>query len=306
MTKIIHLPDVGGDDLDIEAAHRTLAEWNSERWRPRLPDPDWRAGVALDAKMRLLEGTIMERARAGVADRAAQTPSDPDRFVAWFEALERTGPGQHDPLFDWIAEDATIEDLRWFIAQELSGEAGFDDLVACTQIQMPEQAKLELARNYWDEMGRGDARGMHGPMLTRLADELGVVPEAGAALTAPLALANLMSAMAANRRYAFHSVGALGVIELTAPARAAKVTAAMKRLRIRPKARQYFAVHAVLDVRHSETWNSDVIRPLLTADPERARAIAEGALIRLECGKACFDAYRAHLWQNKTALQRAS
>ena len=50
--------------------------------------------------------------------------------------------------------------MRWFLTQEAAGEAGFDDLVAMTQVKLPARAKLELARNYWDEMGRG-ARGRH-------------------------------------------------------------------------------------------------------------------------------------------------
>lgn len=306
MSRLIPLPEPRRHDIDLDAAHRTLAEWNQSRWKPGLPSMNWRTEIAEDAEMRLLEGEVMERARVVTVERAAQAPTDPDGFVEWFEALEHNGPGQRDPLFEWLAESATLDDLRWFLAQELSGEAGFDDLVASTQTQMPVQAKLELARNYWDEMGRGDSRAMHGPMLQHLAFELGVADDVGAALTQPLALANLMAAMAANRRYAFHSVGALGVIELTAPGRAAKVTAALKRLGVRPKARQYFAVHAVLDVRHSEAWNREVLRPLVAADPDRAQAIAEGALIRLDCGKACFGVYRAHLWGGAAPLRRAS
>jgi hypothetical protein len=45
--------------------------------------------------------------------------------------------------------------LKWFLTQEAAGEAGFDDLVAMTQVKVSDRAKLELARNYWDEMGRG-------------------------------------------------------------------------------------------------------------------------------------------------------
>ncbi len=288
-------------------AHRRLAAWNTRRWKPALPVSGWRDSVAEDAEMQLLEGELMEAARATVRATAAAAPKDPDAFVAWFERLKQTGPGQNDPLFGWLAESATLEELTWFVRQELSGEAGFDDLVALTQVQMPNRAKLELARNYWDEMGRGDERGMHGPMLARLAEELGITHDLRAALTEPLALANLMAAMAANRRYAFHAVGALGVIELTAPDRAENVARALKRLGVRPKARQYFAVHAVLDVRHSEAWNREVLHPLVASNPDCARAIAEGALIRLHCGGACFEAYRAHLWhETRPAILRAS
>jgi len=86
-----------------------------------------------------------------------------------------------------------------------------------------------------------------------------------------------MIALARHRRYAFHSIGALGVIEMTAPGRAALVDAGLRRLRIPAKKRHYFAVHAVLDVKHSEAWNLEVLRSLVEEDSRRARAIGEGA-----------------------------
>ena len=44
------------------------------------------------------------------------------------------------------------------------------------QIKLPTRMKLELARNYWDEMGRGNEKGMHGPMLERLTVALDIRP----------------------------------------------------------------------------------------------------------------------------------
>jgi hypothetical protein len=101
-----------------------------------------------------------------------------------------------------------------------------------------------------------------------------------------------MVALAAHRRYAYASIGALGVIELTAPGRAAKVNAGLKRLGIAGEARRYFALHATLDVKHSAAWNREVLGPLVAADPRVARPIAEGALMRLNAGAKCFERYR--------------
>jgi len=101
-----------------------------------------------------------------------------------------------------------------------------------------------------------------------------------------------MIALARHRRYAFHSIGALGVIEMTAPGRAALVDAGLRRLRIPAKKRHYFAVHAVLDVKHSEAWNLEILRSLVEEDSRRARAIGEGALIRLWHGARTFERYR--------------
>ena len=251
--------------------------------------------------MQTLERDFIERFRLEVADLAAQAPHDADGFIAWFGELKTTGPGQYDPLFDWLAEGATLEDLRWFLRQEAAGEAGFDDLVAMTQVKLPPLAKLELARNYWDEMGRGSEGGMHGPMLERTTTGLELDPSIDTTAWQSLALANTMTAFATTRRYVYHSVGALGVVELTAPTRVAKVAAGLKRLGVEPKLRKYFDLHAVLDIKHSEDWNREALRPLVYADPDCALYLAEGAVMRLVCGARCFDAYRAHLWASAPA-----
>lgn len=157
---------------------------------------------------------------------------------------------------------------------------------------MPVRAKLEMARNYWDEMGRGDPKGMHGPMLERLARHLGIAPKIATTVPRSLALANMMMALASNRAFAFHSVGALGVIEMTAPGRAVYVVKGLDRLGVPKKESHYFSLHAVLDVKHSQAWNEEVLAPLVQEDPRRARPIAEGALLRLWCGEQCFACYR--------------
>ncbi len=244
-----------------------------------------------------LEVAFLEELRSQVMDVAAAVPTDVEGFIAWFEGLKETGAGQGDPLFPWLAEKASREDLCWFFEQEAAGEAGFDDLVALTQVKLPGPAKLELARNYWDEMGRGNPKGMHGPMLARLAEALGVNPSIDTTVWESLALANAMTGMATNRYFAWHSVGALGVIELTAPARSAMVAQGLRRIGLNDKERRYFDLHAVLDVKHSVDWNREALRPSIEEDPSRAVAIAEGALMRLHCGLLTFDRYRAHLWR---------
>ncbi|WCT72135.1 iron-containing redox enzyme family protein [Sphingomonas naphthae] len=280
-----------------DSFQRGLAHWNRERLSPAFPQADWQKILDRDVRMLRLEGGFLEELRAEIADEAAAVPTDADGFIAWFEDLKATGPGQGDPLFPWLAEEATRDELRWFFEQEAAGEAGFDDLVALTQVKLPTLPKLELARNYWDEMGRGNAKGMHGPMLDTLVETLAVDPVIENTVWESLSLANAMTAMATSRRYAFHSVGALGVIELTAPGRSACVAAGLRRIGLTDRERRYFDLHAVLDVKHSADWNREAIRPLVEGNPATATAMAEGALIRLTCGARCFDRYRAHLWK---------
>lgn len=273
---------------------RGLARFNGSRLAPGLGDISLARSVNAETSWRLIEAEFVEGMRARVAPMLNAIPQEPRAFALWFEKLKETGPGQGDPLFPWLEAAASHENVRWFLEQEMAGEAGFDDLVAMTQVKMPVRAKLEMARNYWDEMGRGQERGMHGPMLSRLALHFRVDPSPDRVVPEALALSNMMTALACNRRYAFHAVGALGVIEMTAPARAASVSRALERLGVPAHERRYYALHAVLDVKHSDAWNVEVLAPLVAEDGRRARAIAEGALLRLQCGADCFARYRAH------------
>lgn len=277
-----------------ELLHRQLAEHNRTRLVPRHTPGDWQAELRAEYAWRRMEGELFERERERVATQLRHVPENPNAFVAWFEALEQTGPGQGDPLFPWLSEHATLAQMRWFLRQEMAGEAGFDDLVALTQVRIPDRAKLELARNYWDEMGQGHEGGMHGPLLRRLGEELNVTGPADNSdiVCESLALGNMMVAMALNRRLTYQSIGALGVIELTAPGRAEYVNAGLKRLGIDGATRRYYALHATLDRKHSAAWNAEVLLPLVTEEPACAQAIAEGALIRLTAGARCFDRYR--------------
>jgi hypothetical protein len=275
-----------------EVVTRRLASFNAVRLNAGLPSSDWREALDDEHYMLHLEGAQVEAERRIVAERAAAAPRDAEGFVRWFEELKNVGPGQGDPLFPWLEHVASRDAMIWFLEQEVAGEAGFEDLVALTQIKLPNQPKLELARNYWDEMGQGHEGGMHGPMLGRLASDLQLRRGTHHVVTESLALGNLMIALAANRRYAYHSIGALGAIELTAPGRAEQVNRGLKRLGISGASRQYFALHATLDVKHSEAWNREVLCPLVKSIPECATAIAEGALLRLEAGRRCFERYR--------------
>lgn len=272
-----------------------LARFNHERIAPGLGQSLSPAAQSYHRRMEVLEDRFVAQAREEVALLSRDVPSDPESFIRWFEQLKNTGPGQGDMLFPWLSQVASMAQMRWFLAQEVAGEAGFDDQVAMTQVKMPRQAKLEMARNYWDEMGRGDAKGMHGPMLEQLARYLGIATVLETTVPEALALANMMMALAINRRYAFHAVGALGVIEMTAPGRAVRVSQGLNRLGVPRKQSHYFALHAVLDVKHSEAWNREVLLPLVAEDPARAKAIGEGALLRLWCGARCFDSYRRYL-----------
>lgn len=277
-----------------DRTHDRLMAYGRQRLSPATPDACC-ADPALEAELVAAEVHFIEQERAAIRPLAACAPTDAAGFIGWWETLRDAGPGQDDPLFCWLESEADLEAMRWFVYQELVGEAGFDDLLALTQLRMPVTAKLEMARNYWDEMGRGRAHAMHGPLLDRTGQILEIDDLSSCPIVWPSrALANLMVGLAFNRRYAYHSVGALGVVELTAPGRTRKVANGLKRLGLPKEASYYFALHATVDLAHSDAWVKNVLTPLVEEDASRAQWIAEGALMRLNAGARCFDRYRAH------------
>ncbi len=246
-------PIRGRSEADRSLLQRRLSALNRTRLVPSAMSPNWEAALTGEYSLRQLETRFVESERARVQPLARSAPRDADRFVAWFEALAEHGPGQGDPLFPWLAADASREEMRWFLQQEAACQADVG-------IEGDDEPVWEV-----------------------------------------LALANLMTALGSNPRYAFQSIGALGALELTAPGRAVYVNAGLKRLGISGAAQRYFALQANLDRRHAAAWNREVLGPLIAADPAVAEPIAEGALLRLEAGARCFERYRKSLWAESRA-----
>lgn len=278
--------------------HRRLAHFNAARISPTVPSRHWKGDLQEDLQCCFAEGGFLETLRAEVVPLTRKW-HDTASFLSWFEELVDNGPGQHHALLDWLESYATLEQMRWFLKQEAAAEAGFEDLLAYTQVRLPIRAKLECARNFWDEMGHGRESAAHGRLLERMVKELDLRPAINTTVWESLALSNTMVGLAFNRRYAFHAIGTLGIIELTAPGRVKKIAAGMKRLGLDGRTRAYYDLHAVLDGSHSRAWLREIIGPLVEADAGCKRHIAEGALMRLVCSERCFDRYYTEMLEEK-------
>src|SRR5437588_3426946 len=77
-------------------------------------------------------------------------------------------------LYKWLAQRASRDDVVQFLALEGGPDAGFDDLVAACQIGLSGAPKMELAVNYWDEMGNGDPAAVHTTLHDQLVEAIGM------------------------------------------------------------------------------------------------------------------------------------
>jgi hypothetical protein len=210
--------------------------------------------------------------------------ADADAAVGWelpddAVAAMRTLAGRDlvPDVYDWLAEDAEPDEVVAFLALEGGPDGGFDDLVAACQIGLAGEAKVELAQNYWDEMGNGSLAAVHTELHRRLADALGLVgmPRTEQP-TEALERAVLGSTLATNRHLQPELVGALGLTELQAGPRCRRVVKALQRTHAPADAFPFYEEHAVADPRHGKDWLDHVIAPL-GADPDWTEGMIRGA-----------------------------
>lgn len=209
------------------------------------------------------------------------------------------------PVYDWLATDASFEETLAFIALEGGPDGGFDDLVAVCQVGLAGEPKLELARNYWDEMGRGAAADVHTELHRDLrhALELPLPPRSELPLEA-LQRSALLSTLATNRHLQPELVGALGLVELQAGPRCRRVVKALRRLGAPPEALAFYEEHATADPRHGKDWLDHVVRPL-AADPRWAPGMLRGARLRAAVNRAFFSAAGERFRPSRRALLAA-
>ena len=74
------------DDFFSSAFQQDLARWNRDRLAPRFPTADWRSELRADAQMEERQVHFLQFLRAEVAARAAQAPTEPAAFIAWFDS----------------------------------------------------------------------------------------------------------------------------------------------------------------------------------------------------------------------------
>ncbi len=225
-------------------------------------------------------------------------PADPKAFCEWFKRAAFTHPLYEHPLYGFLAGEATREQLERFLRLESAGEAAFDDLVALGQVGTRGEVKIEMGRNYWDELGNGKSHAVHTHLFHRMTETLDLTaPEAHELPWQVLGGVNVMLWSCIPRRNAFRAQGTLGAVELLAPQRCTRLTAGAARVGIPKKAMIYYAAHAIVDVGHAEGWLEHVVRPQVTETPAARVGIAEGLMARADASLDYFD-YASGLLRN--------
>lgn len=225
----------------------------------------------------------------------------PDSAVGAMRALGVLG--LVPDVYQWLANDAGPDEIVAFLSFEGGPDGGFDDLVAACQVGLEGEPKVELARNYWDEMGKGSPARVHTELHRKLTLALGLVaPPRSEQPVEALERSVLGGLLATNRHLQPEMLGALGLLELQAGPRCRKVVSALERIGAGEDALDFYVEHATVDPRHGKDWVDNAIAPL--KDDERwATGMVRGARWRSLVNARFFTAMHERF---ATTLRQAS
>ena len=240
-----------------------------------------------------------DRERHGAVLRGI--PAEPAAYADWVVDLVRGHASnvQH-PLFGFLAEEATYAQLREFFRQETPLDLYFADMLIALAPGIYGPPKLEIAHNFWDEMGAGDPTKTHRALRLQMMDRIDLPAsdhESSAEdfLLEEIELANAYFVGAAVRSYATQLTGMLLATESMAPGRLSRQIAGWRRVGLVDQDMTYLLEHTVVDVEHAEDWLREVIQPIVEDHAEATREITLGALRRLDIAGRICDRMMPHL-----------
>jgi hypothetical protein len=180
-------------------------------------------------------------------------------------------------VYGWLASTATWDEVVDFVTLEGGPDADFDDLVAIAQVGVTGEAKVALATNYWDEMGRGSLDHVHTVLHDRLVEAVSMRPIPLDHLpTGALERKALGGLLVTNRHLQPEALGAFGLLEMQAGPRCRAVVKAFDRLDAPADAYPFYQEHATADPRHGKDWLDRVVTPL-SSSPRHATGMVRGA-----------------------------
>jgi len=293
-----------GDRAALDYLHRVVAAIYDYRFS--VPDADT---VEIDVAplfadiTSLFEPLMLDtEVRSVTQDTLSAIPQDGAQFLEWLKTTMSEHPaGVHRFYREFLRDHADTESVRTFLAQETTLDPRFDDILALLQIGTSGSEKMEIAKNYYDEMGCGEDSGVHSYLFSKALRALDIDAAyiERALLPDSRISGNLSACLALSPRYHYKALGYFGVTEYLAPRRFKDLVAGWRRLGLPAEGIEYHDLHIRIDAVHGKAWLDNVIRPLIERDPRVAKEIALGAMIRLNSSARYLDTLQATLTQRQ-------
>jgi hypothetical protein len=283
-------PEEHGRFLHVNLAE-IYAHWFGYRDGPFTTHTDDEAEAALYAAKMRLERELFDHWAT-----AEPHPQFSDQLEAadYLDEVAATNPGVGHPLFDFLATEASPEQLMRFLQCELIRNEVVDDEVALLVVGLQGMQKAVAAANLWDECGRGKLENFHTYWLRRLLTATDGWQELydyrhGHPWFAKLT-SNMNAAMLTRPSRKMMAYGCFLVFESWVEPHFVRILEGLTRIGVLDdEIRIYFTAHVKIDPRHSKELSDGLRlqRPLLS--PAQIADVVRGAALASSTGARQFD-----------------
>lgn len=225
----------------------------------------------------------------------------PDKFSQWITDYVEDHPNNTiHPIFPFLQEEATFEQLREFFLQETPLEMLFGDIMALMLPGVYGSIKSEISQNFWDEAGHAKETSVHRYLRGQIMDYLKLpqncyVEDIGLFVREELELINTYLCSALSRPKLGQLIGALLATELMIPGRFVYQIEGWRRLGVDDSNIKYLTDHVTVDVKHAQDWLDLVVSPLISEHPHLMGDIVVGCARRLDVAASVCERLYEHV-----------
>lgn len=213
--------------------------------------------------------------------------------------IQRHPANQLNALDIFLKKEATQSQLTEFLFQESPLEMLFGDILSFLLPGVYGDVKMEILKNYGDELGNGKPELIHRNLRAKLMEKVGLSPGCyidgiNELLTESLALINLYLSLATRRYKHRELVGVFLATELSVVNHFEYQAAGWRRHGFTTPDLIYFDLHISLDDEHSKDWINKVVVPIILLNDANIQPIAIGAISRLVLRQKTIEALYTH------------
>ncbi len=276
-----------------EQSYRGFEDAHDHEWDPDAVAVRRRLETAFERVLREATGPAIDAARGG--DRG------------WPEAFEALVAADDGPsLASHLQRTASRGQVLDFLAVRSLYHLKESDPHAFVVPRVGGRAKVALAELQYDEFGAGRPENLHSLLYAEALEAAGLDPRYGAYVdrtpATVLAVNNLMSLLALQRRLRAATLGHLAAFEATSSVPCRRIAAGVERVGLPPATARYFHEHVEADAAHEQVAVRDVCGGHLEQHPEDAGELLFGAAACLHLD-ACAAEDQLAQWQHEDDTQ---
>lgn len=209
----------------------------------------------------------------------------------YLDELAEVNPGVRHPLFEYLADEASVEQVEEFLFGETIRNEVVDDEVAMLVVGKQGLQKAVTAANLWDECGRGRLENFHTYWLRQLIEAsrpgwTGFYQYRQRQPWFAKITSNIFTMLLTRPAFSQDAYGCFLIFESWVEPHFRCLLRAMDRLGIdNQDTRIYFSAHVAVDPRHSRELADGIRHQQPELSQRQVSHLVRGANIAAECGR---------------------